>query len=280
MPPSRTVAVREGEQDCAQCERVGTQRLREDHRVQTGDSVQAELDHEPGEEHADAGRRDGMGIGKPQVEGHNGGLDEEAADQQGEGEEYERIVTWATGRVAQQQTDLRHVQRAGHGVQQADAGEREEGGDGVGDREVEGALQWCRLLRFEAAEREGGGAHELEPDEEVEEVGGEHEAAHGGEEDEHQRMEVEIASVDKPPGEEEGKEEQHTRKQGERGGRGIDDEADAEHHRAARKPVTEPVDDRVRGGFAQQSAAEDHVNGREGDRQGVHDTAAEPGTQG
>src|SRR5205085_8653360 len=94
------------------------------------------------------------------------------------------------GAAAQGAADLREVERAGPSIEERDAEEDEEGADGVEHREVERALQGGRVLGLVAAEREGRRAHQLEEDEEVEEVAGEAESAQRPEEGEDQDVEV------------------------------------------------------------------------------------------
>lgn len=92
-------------------------------------------------------------------------------------------------RPASALSDLGEVERAGARVEQADSEQDQVGAEGVGDREVERLLQRLELLDIEARERVGGDAHQLEPDEHVEEVAGECKASHGAAEHEHQDVE-------------------------------------------------------------------------------------------
>ena len=72
-------------------------------------------------------------------------------------------------------------------VQQADAQQRGVGAERVDDAEVQGALDGAGLLDAVAGQRVGDDAHQLEEDERVEQVAGQHEAAHARLEQQHQR---------------------------------------------------------------------------------------------
>ena len=81
----------EGEQDVADRVGVRPQRPRESGPVHARDAVEPELAQRPREDQADRGRRHGIGVGQPEVEGHDRGLDEEAAGDQREGDRHERV---------------------------------------------------------------------------------------------------------------------------------------------------------------------------------------------
>ena len=90
-------------------------------------------------------------------------------------------------------------------------------------------------------------------------------------------MKMTRAGVDETPAEDKGEQEKNTGEQGEGGRDRVHDEPDAEHHRPAREPVPEPVDERVGGGCLQKHKAEEDVEGGDGDGEGVRGTAGEPG---
>ena len=95
-----------------------------------------------------------------------------------------------------------------------------------------------------AGEGEGGDAHHLEPDEQVEQVVGQAEADHAGHEQQRQDVEVGVDLVVIAPGEDQGGGEEQADEGGEGGAGRVDDEADAEHQAVARGPAAEPVDQR------------------------------------
>ena len=115
-------------------------------------------------------------------------------------------------------------------VQQGDAGQDEERADRVGHREVERALERALLLDVVRHERVGGHAQELEEDEQVEQVAGEREADHRGQEHEHQRVVERPDHHEVAPREDERAQEQERGEQGQRGSDAVDRERDAERH--------------------------------------------------
>jgi hypothetical protein len=87
-----------------------------------------------------------MSIRQPEVERCNRCLDQEAAGQQGKGEENKRVVAGA-----ERQPDLRHVQCPGYRIQQGDAGKLQESRNRIGDGKGERTLERRWLLRLKAA---------------------------------------------------------------------------------------------------------------------------------
>ena len=72
-----------GQDSCAQEHRthgarLARERAREDRPVDAGERVDPEVAHHSREHDADRRRRDGIGIGEPEVEGDRGRLDQEA----------------------------------------------------------------------------------------------------------------------------------------------------------------------------------------------------------
>jgi len=100
-----------------------------------------------------------------------------------------------------------HVEHARSRVEQPDAGQHQHAGEAVADREIERASQ-RRTFQREAREREGRHAHDLEPDEQVEQVAREAEALHGGEEQQHRDVERRADLVEEARGEREGRGEE------------------------------------------------------------------------
>ena len=89
----------------------------EDRPVHASGGIEAELDHHAGEEQADRRRRDGVGVGEPEVE-----RDDRALDEEPEHDEDERHDDQAVGAArGEGTTDRGQVQRAGARVEQGDA---------------------------------------------------------------------------------------------------------------------------------------------------------------
>ena len=107
-----------------------------------------------------------MRVGEPEVEGDDCGLDEQPSDQERERRDHEPVRLVPRERMP----DLGKVERTGAGVQQAGPEEDAERPDAVGDREVDRALERACLLDPVTGERVRRHAHQLEPDEHVEEV--------------------------------------------------------------------------------------------------------------
>ena len=148
----------ERDENHAEFGRVGTERAGEDRPVQPRDCVHAKLGHHAGEQDADRGRRHGMRIGEPEVDGDRRGLRQEAGEQEHHRHDHECVgpVTIEGG------ADLRHIERAGPGIQQRQADEDRVCPHAVGDREVDRALDRPALLDPVRGQRVGDRAHQLE----------------------------------------------------------------------------------------------------------------------
>ncbi len=176
--------------------------------VQPGDGVEPELDHHPGEEDAHGHRSHGVGVGEPEVQGHGRRLGEKAHEEQHHGHDHEGIGVVGAERGA----DLGHVQRAGAGVEHAHGQEHGVARDAVGDGEVDRALNGRLLLDPVGGEGKRGRAHDLEEDDQVEQVAGQAEAHHAGHEQQHEAVKealdgVEVAHrIDERGGDQEGRE--------------------------------------------------------------------------
>ena len=132
----------ERDEDRPQLFRVRAERTGEDRPIQPRDGVHTELGHHAGEQDAHGRGRHGVGVGKPEVNRHRGGLGQKAEEQQHHRHHRERVRTMTVERGA----DLGHVERPGPGVEQRDPDEDRVGADAVGDREVDRALDRCPLL--------------------------------------------------------------------------------------------------------------------------------------
>src|SRR5204862_4649524 len=96
-----------------------------------------------------------------------------------------------------------------------------------------------------ARQRIGDHAHQLEPDEQVEEVPRQCEPAHRADEDEHQDREELSDFVEVPPREDERGERERRNERCDSRAPGVDDERDPERDAVARFPAAEPVDEVV-----------------------------------
>ena len=131
------------------------ERLAEHRPVDPGDPVQAEFHHHAGEQHADRRRRHRVRVREPEMERHDGTLDQQARDDQ-----QERYRHQPVGRVtADVHADLGHVERPGAGVDQADAAQHQVGAHAVGDGEGERALDRPAFFRAVGGQRVGRHAH-------------------------------------------------------------------------------------------------------------------------
>ena len=84
----------------------------------------------------------------------------------------------------------REIERADAGIDQPDAAQHQVAADAVGDGEVERALQRRDCSARYAGQREGGDAHHLEPDEQVEQIVGQQKPIMAGQEHQHQNVEM------------------------------------------------------------------------------------------
>ena len=138
--------------------------------------------------------------------------------------------------------DLGHVQRAGAAVDEGDAGQRQVGAHAVGDGEVQRALQRPAFFRPVGGQRVGRHAHQLEPDEQVEDVAGEAEADHARQEGQHQRVVVGGDLLEVPPGEDHRRGDQERGQAGQARAERPDGEVDADRDPVRRPEAGEPVD--------------------------------------
>ncbi len=253
----------EGEQHPVRVGRGDAAGAREDRPVDACRAVDAQFDHDAGQQHAHRGGGHRVGVREPEVEGDRGGLDEQAGqdeDEGGEDEEVGAVGGAAGGAVGQPGADLGEAEFAGPSVQQADAEQRRVAAEGVDDAEGEGALDGAFLLDAVAGEGVRDDAHQLEEDERVEEVAGEREAAHTRLEDQDEggegarltvRRLVEVA-----PGVGEDGDDEQRGDGGQADAGPVADQDDADARAAVRVPAAQPCDGacarRVRGGAAQQ----------------------------
>ncbi len=214
------------------------QDLPEDRPVDPGDPVQPQFHHHAGEQHADRGRRDRVGVREPEVERHDRALDQQSGDDQEKGDDHQPVRRMLRDRYA----DLRHVQRPGPPVDQPDAGQRQVGPDAVGDGEVERALDRPAFLRPVGGQRVGRHPHQLEPHEQVEQVPGEAEPGDARQEDQHQGVVVGRDPVEIPPGKRHRRGHQDRRQAGEPRADRLDLEVDADGHPVRGPEPGEPVD--------------------------------------
>src|SRR5258708_38652105 len=103
------------------------------------------------------------------MERNDGGFDQEAAEQDGHRDDREPVETPTDRELA---ADLGEVECPGAAVEQRDTDQYEERSEGIGDGEVEGAAQGPAASGLVRGERECANGHELEEDEQVEQVPG------------------------------------------------------------------------------------------------------------
>jgi len=82
---------------------------------------------------------------------------------------------------------VRHVQRSGQSVEQADADQKQDGRDEVDGHIFDAAVELC-LVAAQDQETEGGDQHHLEPDIQVEQIAGDEGTADPGQEHLEQRV--------------------------------------------------------------------------------------------
>ena len=139
------------------------------------DREQAELDHRAGEEHADRRRRDGVRVGEPEVERHDRRLHQEADEEQRERDDDEAVGAGPSSVPP----DLREVERARARVEERDPDQDQVRADACST--IAKLIAPCSgpsSSTLKPASAYAGDAHQLEPDEHVEEVAREREAAH------------------------------------------------------------------------------------------------------
>ena len=138
--------------------------------------------------------------------------------------------------------DLGHVQRPGAPIDYGDAGQRQVGAHAIGDGEVQGALQRPAFFRPVCGEGVGRHPHELEPDEEVEDVAGEAEADHAGQEGQHEGVVVGGHLLEVTPGKDHGCGHEDGGQAGQPGAQRPGGEVDADGDPVGRAEAGEPVD--------------------------------------
>ena len=126
-----------------------------DRPVEPGDADQSDVRHHAAQDGADRSGRYRVGVGRPEMEGDDGALDEEAAEEQRHGHDHEA----AARPVGERHPDLREVEGARAGVDQRDPDGEEVPAQAVRDREVDRSLHGPQLLDLEPRQRVGGDAH-------------------------------------------------------------------------------------------------------------------------
>jgi hypothetical protein len=179
-------------------------------------------------------------VGQPEVNRHRGRLGEEADEQQHHRHDHQRV-----GRVAVERgTDLRHVERTGPRIEHPDRDEDRVRGDAVGDREVDRALDRSAFLDPVRGERVRHRPHQLEAHDQVEQVAGEAEPDHGGEEHQHQCVEQAVGALEVAPRIDDRGGHEHARQRGHPRADRVDRERDPDRHRMIGAPPAHPVGER------------------------------------
>ncbi len=148
--------------------------------------VQTQLAHRRREQEAHGRGGDGVRVGEPEVERHDRAPWSKKPTVISVNAPIDEAVGFLAG---ERLSDLRHVQRARARVDQRDAREDQERADAVRHGEVQRAGERSLLLDVVGGQRVGRDAHELEEDEQVEQVAGQREPHRAREEQEHQRVE-------------------------------------------------------------------------------------------
>ncbi len=214
----------------------------EDDVKQTDHAVDAGLVHHTGEHHGDGGGSHGVGIGGRGVEGNQIGLHAEAGHQHAQ---RQRGGGGMGG--GKDGGKLRHVQRVALGIEQGDAEQGEGGAHGADDQIFEAGFQSALLLAAEGGQGHAGEGHDLDHDEHIEDIAGEHKTQHRA--GEHQIQGVVVAQMMVPlhvlqridAGEQEGGDHQQSEEQVQL----VDLIADADGIAVDRLPVAHPVGDHL-----------------------------------
>src|SRR5690625_6188081 len=154
--------------------------------IDLSDCVEPESDHDPREEGADWGRCDCMRIGQPEVEGDSRGLDQEPGEEERRSDDDEPIGS-PLDPFGQDHSDLDEVECARPCIEERDPDQDQEGADTIGDCEVERAFEGRRLPLI-TGQTIGRDTHQLEEDEEIEEIAGQGEADHPSSEGQDERV--------------------------------------------------------------------------------------------
>ena len=155
----------------------------EQQRLGADDRVDADLGEQAGEHRGDRRRRGRVAVGQPGREREHRGLDAER-DQQHRLDQQLR----AGRQLAQPPGQLRHVDRAGRGVDQGDGGEEDQRAEQA-DHDVGDAGADAGRRAAEGQQHVARRQQDLEADVEVEQVAGEERVGHAG--DQHQERRVE-----------------------------------------------------------------------------------------
>ena len=214
----------------------------------------------PDKKHADWRRGDRVGIGQPEVEGHNRSLDQESGDDEDEGDHDQPVWPGAGDGGA----DLGHVQRPGAPIDDGDAGQRQVGAHAVGDGEVQGTLQRPAFFGPVGGEGVGRHPHQLEPDEEIEDVAGEAEADHARQEGQHEDVVVGGHPLEVTPGKDHGCGHEDGGQAGQPGAQRPGGEVDADGDPVGWAEAGKPVD-RVPVGRARHDHRQDGRDRGSGD---------------
>ena len=191
-------------------------------------------------------------------------LDQPSGDDEHE-RHHDQAVRPVPGEVL---ADLGHVERAGAAVDDGDPGQGQVGADAVGDGEVQRALDRAAFLGPVGGQRVGRHAHQLEPDEHVEDVAGQAEPGHARQERQHQHVVVGGDPLEVPPGEDHARGDQHRGQAGQARAERPDLEVDADRDPVVRPEAAEPVDLVVVRDPDHDDHQQDghHGAGRDGDR--------------
>jgi hypothetical protein len=248
--------------------RVRRDRAAEDPEHDPHDPEHAELAHRARQHDADRRRRDGVGVGEPEVERHDRRLHQEAAREERQRHHHEAVDV----AVVEHVPGLRDVQRTRARVDQRDPDHRQERPDRVRHREVQRALQRRALVDVDPGERERRDAHQLEEDEQVEQVARETEADHAGEEDERQHVHVRGFGIHRSVAVEEHERHQQRDEQPQSDTQRIQRERHADRHAVARVPAAQP--DRLDAAVQAQQHRQQQAGARE--RRGEREHVGKP----
>ncbi len=256
----------------------------EDGVVDAPDAEDAQLDHDAGQQHAHRGGGDRVCVRQPELEGHRRRLDQKPGQDEDEPGQHQRVGRpVGVERVA----DACQGEFAGTGVEQGDAHQQRVGAQRVDHGEGERALHGPGLLDAVSGQGVGDDAHQLEPDEGVEQVAGDREAAHARLEDQHERREGPGVAVRRlvegAPGVGEGGEGEHADERGHAEAGAVAGQEDADAVSCHGLPAARPFGQRRRG-VRQREEGERRAAGRDraggAVRDGTGQVPARGGEQG
>lgn len=146
--------------------------------------------------HAEITGNDGgsalIGVGRPEVEGHEGNLKAHAGDEEREAEDGEELGVYSPVGASEDAVDFIKIERAGGTIDEADAVEQQ----GAGEEGEEDELRagFCTFVAFLVKSHEGchGDGGEFEADEEHEEVAAGYHEIHTEECEEHELIELSL----------------------------------------------------------------------------------------